>query len=96
VRVRIQWKQKPSRTSDEQDRIAALLLASLAAPCALLAFTMAFWRVAADLHWTRTFVIANGVFSHWQTWLASAAILFLIITLLDRYGQGGHSRRSPE
>jgi hypothetical protein len=76
--------------------MAALFLASLAAPCALAAFTMAFWRIAADLHWTGTFVIADGVFSHWQTWLASATILFLIIALLDRYGQGGHAGRSPE
>lgn len=94
--VRIQWKQKSSRTRLVGARPASLLLASLAAPCALVAFTMAFWRIAADLHWTNTFLIANGMFSHWQTWLASAAILFLIITLLDRYGQGGHSRGSPE
>ena len=94
--VRIQWKRKSSRTRPAEASPASLLLASFAAPCALVAFTMAFWRIAADLHWTGAFLIANGVFSHWQTWLASAAILFLIIALLDRYGQGEHSGRSPE
>jgi hypothetical protein len=72
----------------------ALMLATLSAPCAVVAFTMGCWRIAADLRWTSNFVIVSGLFSHWQAWLGSAALLFVTIPLLDRYGQGGPPRTS--
>lgn len=35
------------------------------------------------------FAIADGLFSHWQVWVAMAAILQFGATLLIRYGRGG-------
>jgi hypothetical protein len=47
---------------------------------------MAFWRIAADLRWTGDFFISSGLLSHWQIWLAAAAILLGVATLLNRLG----------
>jgi hypothetical protein len=66
----------------------ALGLAAIMSPAALLALTMAFWRIASDLRWTGTFIVASGIFSHWQTWLAVAAALFLLASALNRIGRG--------
>ena len=70
---------------------AALALAALLTPAALIAFSMAFWSIAADLRWTTDFVISNGLLSHWQIWLATAALLLLLARVLDRYGRGENS-----
>jgi hypothetical protein len=35
------------------------------------------------------FAIDDGLFSHWQVWVAMAAILQLGATLLIRYGRSG-------
>jgi hypothetical protein len=66
-----------------------LAAATFLAPAALGAFTMGCWRIAADLRWTNTFLISNGLFSHWQVWLASAALLLVSVSALDRYGRRG-------
>jgi hypothetical protein len=58
-------------------------------PAALLAFTLAFWGVAADLHWTGEFFISRGLFSHWQVWLFTSAVLVLGASVLNRWGDGG-------
>jgi len=58
-------------------------------PAALLAFTMAVWRIAADLHWTGDFFISSGILSHWQVWLVAAAVLLLGASLLNHWGHGG-------
>jgi hypothetical protein len=89
MRVRIQWKKSKLNETNRPGRVAALALAIVLAPGALAAFTMAGWRAAADLRWTGAFVVSTGMFSHWQAWLAAAAILLLSVSALDRYGRGG-------
>jgi hypothetical protein len=81
--VRICWKNSPIVSPGRQRKVV-LLLAALLAPSALVAFTMAFWIVASDLRWTGEFFLTTGLFSHWQVWLCSAAILLVISRLLDR------------
>ena len=88
IRIRIRWT-KPGETYRRQKQLIALSVATMLAPAALTAFTMAFWRVAADMRWTSAFVISSGLFSHWQVWLATAAILLLFASALNRYGRGG-------
>lgn len=51
---------------------------------ALAAGALGFWRLGADLGWTQDFVIADGIWSHWQTWLALAAALNTAASLLLR------------
>jgi hypothetical protein len=72
-------------------RPASLGLAALLTPLSLGAFTMAFWNMAADLQWTRGFAISSGVLSHWEVWLAGAALLLLVARLLNRYGGGDNA-----
>jgi cation transport ATPase len=84
--VRIRWKKR-SQSDRRRLRNLALALASLLTPSALIAFTIAFWRISADLRWTGDFFISTGIFSHWQVWLITAAVLLLIARVLDRFAQ---------
>jgi len=54
-----------------------------------MAAGLAAWRLGADLKWTGQFAISEGLFSHWQVWVAMAAILQTFAALLIRYGRGG-------
>jgi hypothetical protein len=47
------------------------------------------WRIAADLKWANTFAISSGLFSHWQVWMAGAAVLGVCARALNRYGKSG-------
>jgi len=33
---------------------------------------MACWRFGVDAGWTDSFAVTDGLFSHWQVWLALA------------------------
>jgi hypothetical protein len=65
----------------------ALALASLLTPAAVMACVLAFWRLAADLNATGQFPITDGLFSHWQVWMASATVLQFCAMVLNRYGK---------
>ncbi len=62
-------------------------VAALLNPAALMAFVLAFWRIAADLKWTSNFAISSGLFSHWQVWMGGAALLQFCSYALNRYGK---------
>ena len=86
--VRVQLRRPEfSGNSGERQRLAALALAAIFTPSALVAFTMALWRIAADLHWTSAFAVSKGLFSHWQVWLGTSAT-YLFASALNRYGRG--------
>jgi hypothetical protein len=78
-RIRIRWR--PQRVTASQQNLA-LAASSLLAPCALIAFTLTCWSVAADLRWTSNFFVSRGFFSHWQSWLISSILLLLVSRLL--------------
>lgn len=71
-----------------KNRRIALATAALLTPGALMASALGLWRLAADLKWTTTFAIPNGLFSHWQVWMAAAGLLQLCSRILNRYGRG--------
>ena len=75
------------RHQRRKNRHIALAMASLLTPAAVMACVLAFWRLAADLNATGQFPISDGLFSHWQVWLASATILQFGALLLNRYGK---------
>jgi len=56
----------------------------LLSPVALIAAVMAFWRFGADAGWTDTFVVSDGLMSHWQVWLAIAIGIQWMSMRLDR------------
>jgi hypothetical protein len=87
--VRIRFINGPKLGQKRQmDRRAAQLAAALLSPAALVAFLLAWWRIAADLSWTNSFAIPTGLFSHWQVWMAAAVLLQLCSRMLNRYGRG--------
>jgi hypothetical protein len=77
-----------------KNRRVALAMASLLIPVAVMASVLGVWRLAADLKITGDFAIANGLFSHWQVWIASAVVLALLARLLNRYGRGNDTAAS--
>ena len=50
--------------------------ASLLTPACVMAYVLAFWRLAADLGMAQDSA-PQGFFSHWQLWIAVAASLQL-------------------
>ena len=58
------------RTTQVSQRAADIGFALLVAPAAFTAFVIGFWRLGQDMGWTGEFFIAEGLFSHWQVWIA--------------------------
>jgi hypothetical protein len=86
--VRIRLAKRPAQEIRRAQRgHAALAIAALLSPAALMAFVLGFWRIAADLNWTDRFAIASGAFSHWQVWLGGGAFLQFCAYALNRYGR---------
>lgn len=48
------------------------LIATLLTPAALSAAMLAGWRLGSDLGFAADFFVEDGVFSHWQVWMAIA------------------------
>ena len=88
VRIRL-TKASALRKASSANRQAALAMSSLMTPLALMAGALGFWRIAADLHWAGEFAIAQGIFSHWQVWIALAIAVQLFALLLHRYAGAG-------
>jgi uncharacterized RDD family membrane protein YckC len=65
----------------------ASALAAVLAPAAAMAFVLGVWRLCADLKWAGEFAISQGVFSHWQVWIALAGLLWICAAILNRYGR---------
>jgi hypothetical protein len=63
---------------------AANLVGVFFTPAAVVALVFAVWRLGVDLGWTEQFVIARGLFSHWQMWLVLALALRLAGSFLTR------------
>jgi hypothetical protein len=86
--VRIRFGTGPNvRQKHRKNQHVALALGGLATPAAVMALVLAIWRLAADLKITGEFPIAEGFFSHWQIWLATAGLLQLGAIMLNRYGK---------
>lgn len=87
--VRIRFGKGPNvgKTRKKNHRMAAAF-AALLTPAAAMASVLGIWRIAADLKWASSFAIPSGLFSHWQVWLGTAALLQLCSRLLNRYGHG--------
>lgn len=89
VRIRLKYGEAIRRTL-EANRQAVLVVSSLMTPLAVMMWSLAFWRIAADMRWTGEFAISTGFFSHWQVWIALALAVQFAAFLLHRY-----ARREP-
>ncbi len=59
---------------------AALVLKAAAICC----FVIAIWIISAGLRWAGAFLIEQGLFSHWQVWIAFGVIAQLAAFRLNR------------
>jgi hypothetical protein len=88
--VRIKFGKGPVITKNRRkNRRAAMALAALLDPAAVMALALALWGLAAELKWVGSFAIPSGLFSYWETWLGAAAALELCAFALNRYGKSG-------
>lgn len=72
-----------------RNRQVASFAAALLTPAAVMAFVLGVWRLASDLDFAGQFVISQGLFSHWQVWIAMAGLLQTCASILNRFGRGG-------
>jgi hypothetical protein len=94
--VRIRFGPGPHiMRKPRKNRGVALAAASLLAPIAVMALVLGLWGLAADLKIAGDFAIPNGLFSHWQVWIASAVVLAFLLRLLNRYGHGEDETTPP-
>jgi hypothetical protein len=84
VRIRFSYGSALRKTV-AANRYAALVTSSLMTPVAFMAGSLGIWRLAADLKWTGAFAISQGIFSHWQVWMAVAVGAQFAAFLLHRY-----------
>jgi hypothetical protein len=88
--VRIRFAKGPIVNRNRtKNRRAAMAVAALLDPAAVMALALALWDIAAQWRWVGSFAIDSGVFSHWETWLGAAAALELCAVALNRYGKSG-------
>jgi hypothetical protein len=92
VRFRFGEGRRVSRRRGKNRRLAAAA-AALLVPIALMAYVMGLWRLASDLGLAGEFAL-EGIFSHWQVWIASGLALSLAASALNRYGHGGAEEES--
>lgn len=95
ARIRLGRGRRVKQKGTEIRRLA-MGISVLLQPAVLAAFVLAAWRFGTDVGWTREFVIATGVFSHWQTWLAIAIVMQLAVIALNRYGNARPIPKSEE
>lgn len=88
VRVRFQTGPYIRKTKGKNRHVSSAI-AALLWPAVLTAYVLTVWAIGAQLQLTGAFGILQGVFSHWQIWLATALLLHLAAVTLSRYGRLG-------
>jgi hypothetical protein len=87
VRIKLQ-QGRPIQRKVGKNRLVASAIGTLLMPAVLMAYVLGIWRLASDLGMAGQFTI-TGLFSHWQVWIAIAALLHIGSSSLNRYGRGG-------
>jgi hypothetical protein len=88
VRVRIRWARIWRQSGARRGAFVSAISRGLNL-ASVVAFLLALWRLSSDLNWTRRFALSQGLFSHWQIWLALAVLLQVAATMLQRHSRGG-------
>lgn len=90
--VRVRFGRRPafSRSGARNSRIATVA-ASLMTLMAISLVSLGLWRIGADLEWAGAFVISQGLLSHWQVWLAAAAVLQYAAWRLKKYAKAARA-----
>ena len=77
-----------------KNRHVAFAFGALLVPASLMAYVLAFWRLASDMGMAGEFGI-TGLFSHWQIWFGVGLLLHLAASTFNRYGRGGDLKVPP-
>jgi hypothetical protein len=97
MRVRLQLGRGQAVLREvRKNRPLALGLAALLAPAVLAAYVLGVWRLCTDVGIAGDFEIKQGLFSHWQVWIALGAAGNVLAVLLNRYGHGRPLHPGPE
>ncbi len=75
---------------------AALLFASLLTLVSISIGILGSWRLCEDLGFAGDFVFQSGLLSHWQVWMASAAVIQYASWRLTRYAGLGAREAGPD
>jgi hypothetical protein len=94
LRIKINYAT-PLRKAYSFNRQVVRGTAALLGPASVMAFVLGGWRLGADLNLTGQFAISNGIFSHWQVWLALGAAMQAASSFLSRYISRDYSRTTP-
>ncbi len=86
VRIRVPRGATAGRSAGKHAPLVSGVggLVGLAAVSCLM---LALWRLTSDLGWTEPFVIADGMLSHWQVWMAMTIASGALAFRLVRYGR---------
>jgi hypothetical protein len=74
---------------------AALAVSALLTPVAVIALVFGMWRLGEDIGWTGDFVISNGLFSHWQVWIALSIAMQALASMLSRPAEAVQKSENP-
>jgi hypothetical protein len=92
MRVVIQLKQGPIPTHRPGvARRVALAAGVILQPIALMAATLACWRLADIADLAVDFAVLEGPFSNWETWGGLAGLFLLTSMLRNQYGKRGRA-----
>ena len=84
--VALKVQQAIDRTATVSQEVSTFV-AMLLSPAAVISLVLGIWRIGADLGWTDQFLISNGLFSHWQVWVALAIALQAVAATFSRANQ---------
>lgn len=84
LRIKLGTGRPLQRKSGKNSHLASAA-AGLLPPSALLAASVAVWRICADLGVVSEFAIESGFFSHWQVWALIAIGLQAGAVVLNHY-----------
>ena len=86
VRIRLR-RIAPRLQGGPVHRQSAMIVSALMTPIALMAFALGCWRLAADLKLAGSFAISDGVFAHWQVWIAIGIAVQFAAFLLHKFAR---------
>src|SRR5665213_2726169 len=86
--VRIRFGRGPvvTRRQGKNSRIA-MLAASLLTLVSICLGSLGIWRLSQDVNLAGDFIFPDGFLSHWQIWIASAAVTQYSCWRLTRYAK---------
>jgi hypothetical protein len=86
--VRIRFGRGPlvTRRKGKNSRIA-MLAASLLTLISICLLSLGIWRLCRDVNLAGDFIFEDGFLSHWQVWIAAAAVTQYLCWRLTRYAR---------